>query len=83
VTSFERAPHGTDDASEAAKEHRRCDMNSLVWSVSSSFGRLASTEKGQYGMRKIELHETLDRERSVLEQDGALQRLGVLNSVTS
>jgi hypothetical protein len=34
-------------------------------------------------MREVELHDTLDRERSALEQDGALHRLGVLNSATS
>jgi hypothetical protein len=66
-------PHRADDASEAAEEHRRRQVDGLVWQVLAAFRGLARTQKCENGVRQANGHQVLDRESTVAQQERAVE----------
>jgi hypothetical protein len=60
-------PHRADDASEAAEEHRRRQVDGLVWQVLATFRGLTRTQKCENGVREANGHQVLDRESTVAQ----------------
>jgi hypothetical protein len=77
------SPHGTDDASEAAEKHRRRQVDGLIGCVSIAFGGLASTEDGKHSVGKVELHDILNSEVAILQNEGTPERIRVVDSMAS
>jgi hypothetical protein len=78
----QNAPLSAYDASEAAEQHRRCDVNRLVRSVLISLCCLARTEIRKCRLGEAELYDVLDRELSIMQHDCAVQWLRVLYGMT-
>jgi hypothetical protein len=73
------SPHSANNASEAAKEHGRCQMNGLVGCVPIALGGLASTQNGKNRILEVKIHDVSDREIAVLQNNSTLQRIGSMN----
>jgi hypothetical protein len=76
------APQSAYDASEAAEQHRRCNVNRLVRGVLISLRGLTGTEIRKCSLGEAELHDVLDREFSIMQHDCAVQWLRVLYGMT-
>jgi hypothetical protein len=72
------APQSPYDASEAAEQHRRCNVNCLVRGVPIALCCLARTEIRNRGLWKFELHEVLDRELSIVQHDRTIEWICIL-----
>jgi hypothetical protein len=72
VVNQARSPHGTDDAPETAEEHRRRQVDDLVWGPFIALGRLTRAQKREYGMRQVQIHDVLNRKPAVLHEERAL-----------
>jgi hypothetical protein len=72
------APQSAYDASEAAEQHRRCDVNRLIRGVQISLCCLARTEIRNRGLWKFELHDVLDRELSIVQHDRTVEWICIL-----
>jgi hypothetical protein len=66
-------PHRADDASEAAEEHRRRQVDGLFWQVLAAFRGLARTQKCENGVREANRHQVLDRKSTVAQQERAVE----------
>jgi hypothetical protein len=66
-------PHRANDASEAAEEHRRRQVDSLVWQVFAASRGLARAQKCENGVRKANRHQVLDRKSTVAQQERAVE----------
>jgi hypothetical protein len=76
------APQSAYDASEAAEQHRRCDMNRLIRGVLISLCCLARTEIRKCRLEEAEPHDVLDRKLSIVQHNCAVQWLRVLHGMT-
>jgi hypothetical protein len=76
-------PHGANDASEAAEKHRRCQMNCLVGCVPITLGSLASTQNGEHGIGKVQIHDILDCKIAILQDKPAPERIRVMDPMAS
>jgi hypothetical protein len=75
-------PHRADDASEAAEEHRRRQVDGLVWQVLAAFRGLARAQKCEHSIRETNGHQVLNREPAVMQYEGAVQRVLHLLAMT-
>jgi hypothetical protein len=66
-------PHGADDASETAKEHRRRQVDGLVRMKRAAPRRLTRAQKREHGVREAHGHQVMDSELSIAQQECALQ----------
>jgi hypothetical protein len=78
----DNSPHGANDTSEAAKEHRRYQMNGLVGRVSVASGSLTSTQNGEHGIWEVEIYNILDCKVAILQNECAPERIGSMDTVT-
>jgi hypothetical protein len=76
------APQSAYDASEAAEQHRRCNVDRLIRGVLISLCCLARTEIRKCRLGEAEPHDVLDRELSIVQHDCAVQWLRVLYGMT-
>jgi hypothetical protein len=76
-------PHGSDNTSEATEQHRRRKVHRLVGGILISLCGLACAQERQESVGKVELYDVLDREPPVAQQKRAVQRIRVLDTVTS
>jgi hypothetical protein len=68
-------PHGCDYALEADKQHRRREVDGLVWLVLVRARRLACAEVGELRMWQMQLHEALERQAAVVQTEAAGERV--------
>jgi hypothetical protein len=76
------APQSAYDASEAAEQHRRCDVNRLIRSVLISLCCLAGAKIRKCRLGQAEPHNILNRELSIVQHDCTVQGLRVLYGMT-
>jgi hypothetical protein len=76
-------PHRPNDALEAAEKHRCRDVYCLVGHVFIAFRSLTRAQNCEHRVRQSETHDIFDRKISVSEHDCTLERICLLNAVTS
>jgi hypothetical protein len=76
-------PHCANHTSKAAKEHGRGQMNGLVGCVPVTLGSLASTQDSQNSIWEMEIHDVLDGEIAILQNECAPEGIGVMDGMAS
>jgi hypothetical protein len=78
-----RLPHRADDTSEAAEEHRSCQVDGLVREGLAASCGLTRAQKRENGARQAKAHQVLDRESAVTQQERAVKCAICLKTMTS
>jgi hypothetical protein len=81
-TEHNNLPHSPNDASEATKQHRRCQVDSLIGRVPVTLGSLTSAQDSEHSVWQVQVHDVLDCEVAVLQNEGAVEWVGSMNPMT-